>query len=165
MTIVSLIIALEMDLLCVFLPVLGLWTVAFVLRERVTPSTRKLARLSAEVTHNHPEGIKGAMATTDAIFLCRYYFGGCCGDYEQPINDNPTECKRQIKDYIEQEYGYNLSQTLDEIRPNYRSMKPVRIPYPKPLLHFWKVETSKMLYGTPFPLVAIVIHLLQLLGA
>lgn len=59
------------------------------------------------------------MATTDAIFLCRYYFGGHCGDYEQPINNNPTECKRRIKDYIEQEYDYNLSKTLDEIRPRY----------------------------------------------
>ena len=32
--------------------------------------TAALARLSAEVTHNHPEGVKGAMATADAIFLC-----------------------------------------------------------------------------------------------
>ena len=92
----------------------------FCARTGMTPSARELARLSAEVTHNHPEGIKGAMATTDAIFLCRYYFGGYCGDYEQPINDNPIECKRRIKDYIEQEYSYNLSQTLDEIRPRYR---------------------------------------------
>ena len=59
------------------------------------------------------------MATADAIFLCRYYFGGYCGDYEQPINDNHTECKRRIKDYIENEHSYNLSQTLDEIRLNY----------------------------------------------
>jgi len=40
------------------------------------------AQRSAEVTHNHPEGIKGAMATADAIFMCRYYFGGYYGDYE-----------------------------------------------------------------------------------
>ena len=75
------------------------------------PSSRRLASLSAEVTHNHPEGIKGAMATADAIFLCRFYFGGYCREYEQPINDNPTECKIRIKDYIEKTYGYNLSQT------------------------------------------------------
>ncbi|VPP39907.1 hydrolase [Streptococcus pneumoniae] len=84
------------------------------------PSSRGLTSLSAEVTHNHPEGVKGAMATADAIFLCRFYFGGYCREYEQSINDNPTECKRRIKDYIEKEYDYNLSQTLDEIRPNYR---------------------------------------------
>lgn len=33
---------------------------------------RGLTSLSAEVTHNHPEGVKGAMATADAIFLCRF---------------------------------------------------------------------------------------------
>ena len=36
---------------------------------------RKIARLSAEVTHDHPEGIKGALATVDAIFLSRFYLG------------------------------------------------------------------------------------------
>ncbi len=44
-------------------------------------NARRMARLSAEVTHNHPEGIKGAMAVTDAIFMARYYFGGFCGDF------------------------------------------------------------------------------------
>ena len=78
------------------------------------------AKLSAEVTHNHPEGIKGALATADAIFLARYYFGGYCGDYEEPINDDPAECKKRIKKFIENEHGYNLSRTLDEIRPDYR---------------------------------------------
>jgi len=80
---------------------------------------RALAKLSAEVTHNHPEGIKGALATADAIFLSRYYFGGYCRDGETPINNNPTECKKRIKEHIEREYNYNLSQTLDEIRPEY----------------------------------------------
>ena len=81
---------------------------------------RTIARLSAEITHNHPEGIKGAMATADSIFLCRYFFGGYCGDYEEPINNDPAECKNRLKSYIEKEYGYDLSQTLDEIRPGYR---------------------------------------------
>ena len=108
----------------------------FCARTGMTPSTRELARLSAEVTHNHPEGIKGAMATTDAIFLCRYYFGGYCGDYEQPINNNPTECKRRIKDYIEQEYGYNLSQTLDEIRPTYRFNETCQDTVPQAIIAF-----------------------------
>ena len=91
-------------------------------------SGRNLAELSAQVTHSHPEGIKGALAVTDVIFMCRYYFGGyggyCgdgsdCGDYETPIGDNPKECKRRIKEYIEREYGYDLSVSLDEIRPSY----------------------------------------------
>jgi len=80
---------------------------------------RATARLSAEVTHNHPEGIAGAMAVADTIFLTRYYFEGYCGDYEEPINHDPAECKRRIRKHIEQEYEYDLSRTLDEIRPNY----------------------------------------------
>ena len=57
----------------------GLW---FLWREPECGHHLGILSLSAEVTHNHPEGIKGAMATADAIFLCRYYFGGYCGDYE-----------------------------------------------------------------------------------
>lgn len=93
----------------------------FCARTGVWPANgRAMAKLSAEVTHNHPEGIKGAMATADAIFMARFYFGGYCGDYGRPINDNPAECKRRIKKHIEEEYGYDLSKTLDEIRPTYR---------------------------------------------
>ena len=33
--------------------------------------TRRYAKLTAEVTHNHPEGIKGAEATASAIFMAR----------------------------------------------------------------------------------------------
>ena len=117
-------------------PCAWLMDCGFCARTGAWPSRRSLARLSAEVTHNHPEGIKGAMATTDAIFLCRYYFGGYCGDYEQPINDNPTECKRRIKDYIEQEYGYNLSKTLDEIRPTYRFNETCQDTVPQAIIAF-----------------------------
>ena len=117
-------------------PCAWLMDCGFCARTGMMPSTRELARLSAEVTNNHPEGIKGAMAITDAIFLSRYYFGGYCGDYEQPINDNPTECKRRIKDYIEQEYGYSLSQTLDEIRPNYRFNEACQDTVPQAIIAF-----------------------------
>ena len=82
-------------------------------------NARETARQSAAVTHDHPEGIKGALAVTDAIFMARYYFGGYCGDYEEPINNDPEECKRRIKGHIEGEFGYDLSRTLDEIRPTY----------------------------------------------
>ncbi len=81
---------------------------------------RDMAELSAAVTHNHPEGIKGALATADAIFLCRFYFGGWARDYEEPINDNPAECKKRIREHIEREFRYDLSRTLDEIRPTYQ---------------------------------------------
>ncbi len=64
--------------------------------------TRKYARLSAEVTHNHPEGIKGAEATASAIFMARKGYA-----------------KEEIKEYIVREFGYDLSRTCDEIRPGY----------------------------------------------
>ncbi len=60
------------------------------------------ARRSAEVTHNHPEGIKGAQVTAAAIFLARQGAG-----------------KEEIKQYITECFGYNLEQSLDEIRPHY----------------------------------------------
>ena len=65
-------------------------------------TVRKMARLSAEVTHNHPEGIKGAEATASVIFLARQ-----------------GASKNEIKAYIETEFGYDLSRTCDEIRPEY----------------------------------------------
>ena len=63
---------------------------------------RRAARLSAEVTHNHPEGIKGAESTASAIYLARKGYS-----------------KAAIKDYIQQEFYYDLSRTCDEIRPQY----------------------------------------------
>ena len=64
--------------------------------------TLEAAKESAEVTHNHPEGIKGAQATAACIFLAR-----------------TGKCKEEIKDYIEKTFGYNLSRTCDEIRLDY----------------------------------------------
>ena len=64
--------------------------------------TRHIARLTAEVTHNHPEGIKGAEATASVIYLSRMGLS-----------------KKEIKAYIVREFGYNLSRTCDEIRPGY----------------------------------------------
>lgn len=80
------------------------------------------ARLSAEVTHNHPEGIKGALAVADAIFMCRFYAGGYGNAKGGPVNKQLTleQYKEQIKEHIEKKYGYDLNKTLDEIRPQYR---------------------------------------------
>lgn len=64
--------------------------------------TLEAAKKSAEVTHNHPEGIKGAQATAAAIFLARN-----------------GHSKEEIKDYTEKTFGYDLSRTCDEIRPTY----------------------------------------------
>ena len=98
---------------------------------------RAMAKLSAEVTHNHPEGVKGAMATVDAIFMCRFYFGGYCKDYSTPIDDDPDECKRRIKSHIERTYGYDLSsKTLDEIRPAYSFNETCQETVPQAILAF-----------------------------
>lgn len=61
-----------------------------------------LAERSAEVTHNHPEGIKGAQATAAAIFLAR---GG--------------RSKEDIKSYIEETFGYDLSRNYSDIHKYY----------------------------------------------
>ena len=55
------------------------------------------------VTHNHEEGIKGAQATAAAIFLAR-----------------TGSTKADIKEYTRATFGYDLSRTIDEIRPAYR---------------------------------------------
>ncbi len=60
------------------------------------------ARLSAEITHNHPEGIKGAEATALATFLARSGSG-----------------KESIRMLITERFGYDLDRTVTEIRPSY----------------------------------------------
>ena len=52
--------------------------------------------------HNHPEGIKGAQAIAASVFLCK-----------------DGKSKQEIKEYVEETFGYNLSRTIDDIRPNY----------------------------------------------
>ena len=64
--------------------------------------TLEVAKNTAEVTHDHPEGIKGAQATAAAIFLAR-----------------TGKSVPEIRQYIESEFGYDLSRTCDEIRPEY----------------------------------------------
>ena len=76
------------------------------------------------------------MATADAIFMCRYYFGGYYGDYEEPINDDPAECKRRIKEHIERHHGYDLSRTLDEIRPGYYFNETCQETVPQAIIAF-----------------------------
>lgn len=71
---------------------------AFDTEERVLAEAKR----SAECTHNHPEGIKGAQAVALAVFLAR---NGATKD----------EIRRQL----ERRFGYALTRTLDEIRPLY----------------------------------------------
>lgn len=109
----------------------------FTARTGLWPSNgRERAQLSAEVTHNHPEGIKGALAVADAIFMCRFYFGGHSMEYQAPINDDPEEIKRRIKNHIEEEYGYDLSRKLDDIRPGYQFDETCQGSVPEAIIAF-----------------------------
>ena len=83
-----------------------------------------LSRIVTEVTHNHPEGIKGAEATASAIFLART---GCT--------------KAQIRAYIEEQFGYDLSRTCDEIRPNYRHVESCQETVPEAITAFLEGES------------------------
>lgn len=65
--------------------------------------TLDMAKQSAEVSHNHPEGIKGAQAIAACIFLAR-----------------TGKTKQEIKEYIETTFGYDLNRSCNEIRPGYK---------------------------------------------
>ena len=78
-----------------------------------------LAERSASVTHNHPEGIKGAQATASAIYLAR-----------------TGKSKAEIKNHIEGKYGYDLSRTIDEIRPVYRFNESCQKTVPEAIVAF-----------------------------
>ncbi|MBQ3814151.1 MAG: ADP-ribosylglycohydrolase family protein [Bacteroidales bacterium] len=64
--------------------------------------TERVAAISAAITHNHPEGIKGAQATAAAIYLAR-----------------TGKTKDEIRDYIENTYGYDLHKTWEYWHPIY----------------------------------------------
>jgi ADP-ribosylglycohydrolase len=60
------------------------------------------ARKSAEITHNHPEGVKGAQAVAAAVYLARI-----------------GKSKAEIKKFIVDTFGYDLDRTIEKIRPGY----------------------------------------------
>ncbi|MBR5409469.1 MAG: ADP-ribosylglycohydrolase family protein [Clostridia bacterium] len=86
--------------------------------------TRAVARATAAVTHNHPEGIKGAEATASAIYLAR-----------------TGSSKDEIKAYIVREFGYDLSRTVDEIRPTYHHVESCQQSVPEAITAFLEGES------------------------
>ncbi len=82
-------------------------------------TTRRIAAWTAGVTHNHPEGIKGAEAIAGAIFMAR----------------NSAD-KEEIRDYIIREFGYDLSRTCDEIRPGYHHVESCQETVPEAVTAF-----------------------------
>lgn len=84
---------------------------------------KELSKLVTEITHNHPEGIKGAEATTIAIFMAR-----------------SGADKEAIRARIEKEY-YELNFTIDEIRPTYRFNETCQETVPQAIVAFLESES------------------------
>lgn len=84
----------------------------------------KLAYTSTWITHDHPEGIKGAQATAGCILLARKGSG-----------------KREIRAFAEERHGYDLGFTLDEIRPTYEHDETCQMTVPQALRAFLEGES------------------------
>lgn len=81
--------------------------------------TERVAEISAAITHNHPEGIKGAQATAAAIFMAR---------------NGAT--KEEIRDYISSKYGYDLSKTWEHWHPIYHWESSCQGTVPQAIISF-----------------------------
>ena len=81
--------------------------------------TREVARATAVVTHDHPEGIKGAEATASCIFLAR-----------------TGASKDEIREYVTREFHYDLTRTLDQIRPGYHHVESCQETVPEAITAF-----------------------------
>ena len=86
----------------------------------------ELAKSSAEVTHNHPEGIKGAQAVAIAVFLARN-----------------GQSKMEIKQFIETTFQYSLNRTLAEITPNYSFQISCQDSVPEAIICFLESDSTE----------------------
>lgn len=82
------------------------------------------AQHSADATHNHPEGVKGAQATAVAVFLAR-----------------TGKSKAEIRAHVESAFGYDLSAKLDDIRPTYAFDVSCQGSVPQSLVAFLESES------------------------
>ena len=82
------------------------------------------AERTAVVTHDHPEGVKGAQATALAVFLARTGAG-----------------KEGIRDTIGQRFGYDLNRSVDDIRPSYGFDVSCRGTVPEAIIAFLDSES------------------------
>ncbi|WP_051201081.1 MULTISPECIES: ADP-ribosylglycohydrolase family protein [unclassified Butyrivibrio] len=83
--------------------------------------TREVARWTAEISHNHPEGIKGAESVATAIYMLRNGMS-----------------KEEVKSFINKEFGYDFSRTCDEIRPAYHHVESCQETVPEALTAFFE---------------------------
>lgn len=82
------------------------------------------ARATAEISHDHPEGVKGAQATALAVYLARAGRG-----------------KEAIRERVAAQFGYDLFRTVDEIRPDYRFNESCRETVPEAIVAFLDSES------------------------
>ena len=85
--------------------------------------TREVARWTAEVTHNHPEGIKGAECTASVIWMARHGLS-----------------KDDIIIKIIDDFGYNLSQSVEDLIPQHKHNETCQDSMPKALVAFYEGE-------------------------
>ncbi|MBR6282574.1 MAG: ADP-ribosylglycohydrolase family protein, partial [Lachnospiraceae bacterium] len=85
--------------------------------------TRAVARWSAEVTHNHPEGVKGAEAIATVIFLARNGWNAAT-----------------IKFFVEREFGYDLSHSIQEMAQDYKGDATCQNTVPQAIRAFLEAE-------------------------
>ncbi len=86
--------------------------------------TREVARATANVTHNHPEGIKGAECTAAVIYMAR-----------------TGASKDEIEEYVDREFGYDYSETLEEMRARHQHVETCQDSLPKALRSFFDGES------------------------
>lgn len=87
------------------------------------------------MTHNHPEGIKGAESIASAIFLA-----------------GTGHTKDEIRKYMEEEFGYDLSRSCDEIRPNYHHVETCMESVPEAITAFLEGENFEDVIRTAISL-------------
>jgi ADP-ribosylglycohydrolase len=86
--------------------------------------TETVAKISAEITHNHPEGIKGAQATAAAIWMARN-----------------GKSKAEIKEYIETKYGYDLNRTWEYLNQRYGWKSSCQETVPEAIIAFLESDS------------------------
>ncbi len=86
--------------------------------------TREVARWSAEISHDHPEGIKGAECTAAVIYLGR-----------------TGVSKEEIREYVDREFGYDLSETMEELRARHEHVESCQDSMPKALKSFFEGDS------------------------
>lgn len=87
----------------------------------------ELARVSASVTHNHPEGIKGAQAIAACVYLQR----------------NGQRDKKALQRYVEETFGYDLHRKLEDLRAGYRFDVSCQGSVPIAIMAFLQRDTAE----------------------